>query len=180
MPRKTHYGLAALLLLCSILVLTNCSTTVTSVYLLRHAEKGFGIDPDLTDDGEDRAQELVRVLKNVNLDAVYSTNYKRTRQTAQPLADDKNLSLNLYNDASVANAIMSNHEKGTVVVVGHSNTVPGLIEAFGGNAPYVLIPDKEFDNMFLLIVKKETQLGRQTGRSAKVLHMKYGAVSPEH
>jgi broad specificity phosphatase PhoE len=170
--------LAMVLMLCSTFVLANCSTTVTSVYLLRHAEKMAGQNPGLTPAGQQRAQELARVLKNVPLTAVYSTNTNRTIQTVQPLAGVKNLMVSIYTDASVVSNIMADHEKRTVVVVGHSNTVPGLIEAFGGSAPFPAIPGAQFDNLFLLIVKKEKRFGSASTRNAKVLHMKYGAVSP--
>jgi hypothetical protein len=82
------------------LLLTACSTTVTSVYLLRHAERPGGQDPDLTPEGQQRAQELVRVLKNVPVAAVYSTDTNRTRQTAQPLATDHGLTLQFYSTIS--------------------------------------------------------------------------------
>ncbi len=171
---KTRFVFISLIVFVAV-VLVACSTTVTPVYLLRHAEKGSGFDPNLTLTGEQRAEELVRILKNVPVAAVYSTDTNRARQTAQPLATDRNLSLEFYTDLSVAGTILFEHEKEVVVIVGHSDTVPGLINAFGGTPPYTLIPGSEFDNLFLLIVKKEKRMGSRTLRKVKLLHMKYGA-----
>ena len=156
---------------------TACTTTVKPVYLLRHAERGYGSDPDLTPAGQARAQELKRILEIVPVNAIYSTDTNRTRQTAQPLATAKNLTMQIYTDTSVANAILSGSEEKIYVILGHSNTVPQLITALGGTSPYVQIPGNEFDNLFLLIVKKKNKIGGGTTISTKVLHMKYGSVS---
>jgi broad specificity phosphatase PhoE len=173
---KTRLHLLTLMILCTAFF-TGCTTTVTPVYLLRHAEKGYGTDPNLTPAGQARAEELRRILENVFVAAVYSTDTNRTRQTAQPLAAHKGLTTVIYSDSSVAGTILAHHEEQIVVVVGHSNTVPQLITAFGGTTPYSLIPGNEFDNLFLLIVEEEKGFGSGTVRKTKVFHMKYGAVS---
>lgn len=73
--------------------------------------------------------------------------------------------------------ILSGPKEQIAVVVGHSNTVPDLITAFGGTPPFTHIPENEFDNLFLLIVKKMKKFGGGTDITTKVLHMKYGSVS---
>jgi hypothetical protein len=176
--QKTMHRLIFFILMMLITVwLAACTTTLKPVYVLRHAEKGLGSDPDLTPAGQARAQELLRMLRNVTVNAIYSTDTKRTRQTAQPLATAKNLTIQIYSDLSIANTILSGSEEQVVVIVGHSHTVPELITAFGGTPPYTDIPGNEFDNLFFLIVKKTKKFGGGTDITTKVLHMKYGSVS---
>ena len=154
-----------------------CTTTVKPVYILRHAERGYGSDPDLTTAGQTRAEELKRILKNVPVTVIYSTDTNRTRQTAQPLADDKNLNVQIYSGTAVADTILAGSDENIYVVLGHSETVPQLITAFGGTPPYAQIPGNEFDNLFLLIVKKKKTSSGGTTLSTRVLHMKYGSVT---
>src|SRR5437016_656475 len=103
---------------------------VTTVILVRHAEKV--IDPnnndvDLSTAGQARAQELVRVLAGAGINAIYATQYKRTQQTAKPLADKLGLPVTQINSRSTADLITqirTQHRGQTVFVVGHNNTIP--------------------------------------------------------
>lgn len=173
--------LSPFLLTCLLILLflfpAACSTTVTSVYLVRHAEKAAGNDPVLLPSGTARAHELKRVLEHVPVIAVYSTDTNRTRQTAQPLADEKSLTTQIYGDTSVAAGILSDHESEVVLMVGHSNTIPQLIAAFGGPTG-ISIEEDEYDNLFLLLINRLKRSGSTIRSRTKVLHMKYGAVSP--
>ena len=117
------------------------------------------------------------MLGNVTVNAIYSTNTNRTRQTAQPLATGKSLTIQIYSDTSIANTILSGSNEQIAVIVGHSDTVPQLITAFGATPPYTYIPANQFDNLFLLIVKKTKKFGSGTDITTKLLHMKYGSVS---
>lgn len=159
-------------------VLCACSTTVTPVYLLRHAEKANQPtpDPDLAPAGHARAQELKRILKEVPVAAVYTTDYKRTRQTVAPLAADKGLAPIQYDVGTVPTSILSDYVSKPTVIVGHSNTVDDLISGLGG-PPFQDLPGNQYDNLLLLIIKKEKKLGSGTSTSAKLLHMKYGQQS---
>lgn len=173
MPRLIFVTLIVLIMVW----LAACTTTIKPVYLLRHAEKGPGSDPDLTPAGQARAQELLRMLENVAVNTIYSTDTNRTRQTVQPLATGKSLTIQIYSGPSIANTILSGSKEQIAVIVGHSDTVPELIIAFGATPPYTHIPANEFDNLFLLIVKKTKKFGSGTDITTKVLHMKYGSVS---
>ena len=148
--------------------------TATTFILLRHAETtGIGSDPALSTAGQDRAAELVRILKNIPLNAVYSTNFNRTRQTAQAIATDKSLALQTYNafapDQLADNALAAQRH-GAVLVVGHSNTVPELLNVLTGTNVYLQLPESQYDNLYLVTVFEK-------GR-AKVLHLKYGEPTP--
>ena len=145
--------------------------SVTTVILVRHAEKVVdpnSNDQDLSAAGQARAQELVRVLGDTGINAIYATQYKRTQQTAKPLADKLGLPINQVNSKNtdeLLTQIRSQYRGQTVFVVGHNNTVPEIIAALGG-PHYPPIPESEFDNLYIVTVYR-------TGK-AKVVKLKYG------
>jgi len=107
------------------------SEKIFTIYLVRHAEKELSAenpkDPALTPCGEKRAESLANLLKNVQLDVIYSTEYIRTKETAQPVANEKEKELTYYDPvklADFAKLLLKNKED--VLVVGHSNTTPVL------------------------------------------------------
>lgn len=108
------------------------------VVLVRHAEKHTDdpADPALSDAGQVRAQRLADALRNEPLVAVYSTDYRRTRQTATPTASQHGLPVITYDARQPADtfaaALKQSHPRGTVLVVGHSNTVPAIAAALCG------------------------------------------------
>jgi 2,3-bisphosphoglycerate-dependent phosphoglycerate mutase len=150
------------------------SRPLTTVILVRHAEKNIepnNPDPDLSPAGQARAQELVRVLGGAGVNTIYGTQYKRTQQTAKPLADSLHLTINI-NEAKktqdLVNSIRTTYRGQTILVVGHSNTVPEIVTALGGgNVPE--IADSDYDNMFIVNIYKSG--------SAKVTRLKYGNPS---
>jgi len=148
--------------------------TATTFIVLRHAETtGIGSDPALSADGLLRADELLRALKNVQIGAVYSSNYNRTRQTAQPTANDKGLTVQIYDPANqtpLINTVLASHKGGAVLVLGHSNTAPALLNLLTGTNAYPQLPDSQYDNIYVVTVFEK-------GR-AEVVHLKYGKPTP--
>ncbi len=133
----------------------------TTVYLVRHAEKGKDDprDPSLTEEGQARAEELARVLGSAGVTHLFSTPYKRTRQTLAPLAKGLDLPVEPYDPRAVPDLLKKLGElpAGSVVVVsGHSNTTPGLYRALGGKqaadleeSPYGrVIPEDVYDRLY--------------------------------
>ncbi|NVJ96947.1 MAG: gamma subclass chorismate mutase AroQ [Alphaproteobacteria bacterium] len=101
----------------------------TTIYLVRHAEKASDgtRDPDLTPAGHERAQWIAHYLADRGLTAVFSTNYKRTRQTAAPTAKMAGLPVSIYDPRALEEfAAELKAKDGTFLVVGHSNTTPHL------------------------------------------------------
>jgi len=151
------------------------SRPVTTVILVRHAEKNIepnNSDPDLSPAGQARAQELARMFGNSGINAIYATNYKRTQQTVKPLADSTGVAVNIIDakqTSELVKQILTTNRGQTVFVAGHNNTVPEAIEGLGGERLPV-IPENEFDNMFILTIYR---FGK-----AKLVKFKYGAVSP--
>ena len=122
------------------------------IYLVRHGEKlAEGKDPDLTPQGQQRAQNIAAMLSKTGIAHIFSTATNRTRQTAQPLAQANRLQVQDYDprtpQALVAKVKMLN---GAVLVVGHSNTLPELVRLFGGQ-PGADIGDNEYDRIYQLI-----------------------------
>jgi phosphohistidine phosphatase SixA len=123
------------------------------IIFVRHAEKEAAPkdNPPLTPAGRERAAELVKVVEvltaKIPLRAIFTTDYLRTRETAAPLAAATHIAPTVTNGDPLA-GIRAIHG-GAVVVVGHSNTLPGFIQALGGPAG-IAIADAEFQHLFLL------------------------------
>ena len=139
-------------------VLSACGAPVSNpepdatYYLVRHAEKTKDkTDPALTELGTQRAQDLALRLKGVPLTKIYSSDYKRTRDTAAPIAAAKNLQLILYNprdlDGFSKDLLM---EMGHILVVGHSNTTPELSQFLGGESGEPIVEATEYDRLYIL------------------------------
>jgi len=145
---------------------------VTTVILVRHAEKNIepnNPDPDLSPAGQARAQELVRVLGGSGINAIYATNFKRTQQTVNPLATQLGVAPNIIDAKGtndLVNRIVTANRGQTVLVAGHSNTVPAIINALGGGS-LSDIPDNEYDNLYVVTIYK---FGK-----AQVVKLKYGS-----
>jgi len=134
---------------------------------VRHAEKAEGDDPPLKPEGEARAMALADLLQGLPLTAVYSTDTRRTRDTARPTAEAHGLPVTTYAPADQGPlALRLRDEGGVVLVVGHSNTVPGFVEALGG-PPAQDIPHEEYDRYY--------QVEAADGRPTVVQVLRYGA-----
>lgn len=108
-----------------------------TVYVMRHLNTPEGErDPDLTDAGKANAQAVVAWFKGKKLTAIYVSDYKRTRQTAGPLAADRGIAVKVYDPRDTPALIARvKAETGPVLIVGHSNTVPDVVEQLGGTRP---------------------------------------------
>ncbi len=146
-------------LLCSAPVLAQNSTTTTFV-LIRHAEKVItppSNDPELSAEGLKRAEKLAAMLQATPFAAVYSTPFKRTINTAKPLAQAQGLTIQHYDtkaNAAFLDSLLQKHAGATVLVVGHSNTIPQLLNALIGREQYQSFSDTDYDNIFLVSLTK--------------------------
>jgi len=129
---------------------------ITTFILVRHAEKvSDGTkDPELTDAGKVRANALIKLLKDTKVDAIYSTNFKRTRETVTPLSLIKNLTILPYDGMKMeeVDAMLKKFAGGTIVVCGHSNTTPSVANYLTGKADYKDFDDTDYDNLLLVDV----------------------------
>ena len=147
-----------------------------TLILVRHAEKQVvppeNKDPDLSVAGIARAQELARIFGHSGITAIYATEYKRTQQTVKPLAEKLNLPVNQVGARKTPDLVkeLRARKAGEVIfIAGHNNTVPEIIAAFGG-PQLPIIPETEYDNLFILVV--------QSDGSTKLITMKYGSPLP--
>lgn len=142
-------------------------SAATTVILVRHAEKGAdGDDPELTDAGRARAAALVRTLAAVKLDAVWHSEYRRTALTVAPLCQARGLQPTVAkaaDTAALARTLKRLPAGQTVLVCGHSNTLPALVAALGGGEQK--IADDQFDGLFVVMRSPE---------GVRVLRLAYG------
>lgn len=123
------------------------------ILLVRHAERppleAPGDDPGLTDAGKARAERLATAVARYGVRAIYVTRFRRTRETAEPTATRLGLTPIVESDTNELVTALRKRNAETVLVVGHSDTLPDVIKAFGG--PAVTIDDDEFDDLFVLV-----------------------------
>lgn len=129
----------------------------TTYYLIRHAEKDRSNpnerNPMLTQEGLSRAMQWAQVLKSEKIDAVYSTNYNRTKQTAEPTAVMHDVSIKMYDPRNVDIAKFKEETKGkTVLIVGHSNTTPFFANGLIGKKAYKQIDDSNNGNLYVVTI----------------------------
>lgn len=133
----------------------NKNETITTYFLIRHAEKDRSNptdkNPHLNDKGRQRALNWSRLFKNVKLDAVYTTNYNRTKETVNPTASNHHLKAIIYNPRTINYKDFMNETKGkTILIVGHSNTTPKFVNALIGINKYKQIADTNNANLYIV------------------------------
>ncbi len=132
------------------------SREITTIIIVRHAEKQTGNDPALTPAGMLRAEKLSSLFQGVKPDAIYTSPYIRTRQTATPWAKEIRLELTEYNPQKLDElADYLKTQKGkTFLIVGHSNTNPGLVNLLINEDKYKNLDDTDYETIFVVRVKK--------------------------
>lgn len=139
---------------------------VTTVFIVRHAEKEKqpSNNPPLTLDGEKRAETLACMLSHSGVSVVLTTNTTRTRETVNNYANKKGIKIQTYRTIEdVANLIKTKYMGKTILVAGHSNTVPNIIKTLGINSvPNI---DNEYNNLFIITIFSEDLVS--------LIHLKY-------
>jgi phosphohistidine phosphatase SixA len=155
-------------------LLTSCSTT--TVYLARHAEKVDESDStDLSIVGRMRATALADTLANSYVNMVLTTPYRRTRQTAEPLAQRLGLPIGTYPAAPIGAGVnqINRIRNKTVLVIGHSNTILELARGLGAAPTLTTIQGTDFDNLLQLRIRRTP-----FGRSVQLRETTYGQPTP--
>jgi broad specificity phosphatase PhoE len=140
-----------------------------TIFVVRHAERAdasaggapmMGSDPDLSEAGKARAQSLAAVLKDARIATIYTTEFKRTRQTAEPLAKAVGIEPSLVSSRDMPALVEKvKAATGNVLVVGHSNTVGEVIKSLGVSDP-VTLGDTDYDNLFVVVKGEKPVLVR--------------------
>jgi phosphohistidine phosphatase SixA len=121
------------------------------IYLLRHAEKLPGKNPDLTDAGLKRAVHYAEFFRHLPIDVIYSSHFKRTQQTAAPIAETLGLAIKTFDPfAQKAFAEQLMQLQGNALIVGHNNLTE-IIEALGGTVDSA-IEHSDFERVYQLVV----------------------------
>ena len=155
------------------LVMAMCAMMVPAVakgqmvIVVRHAERAdggagtaatmtTGNDPELSEAGKARAEKLAAMLADAGVVAIYTTEFRRTKDTAAPLAAKIGVKVEpvTSKDVSAVVAKIKSHTTGAVLVVGHSNTVPQIVKALGGSD--VKVADDEYDSIFFVAANGTT------------------------
>ncbi len=153
---------SASLLIIILFCLTNCSQNTippqnqtTTYFFIRHAEKDLSDpnnrNPNLTEKGKVRAENWAKILADTKIDIVYTTDYIRTRKTAEPIANSQNLKIMTYNPKILNDIDFQERTKGkTTVIVGHSNTTPSFVNKIIGKNKYKSIDEKIYGKLFIV------------------------------
>jgi phosphohistidine phosphatase SixA len=125
-----------------------------AIFLVRHAERlDDSIDSPLSPDGRARAADLAAMLRDARISAIFVTEFQRTRDTGKPLADQLGLPLkpiSALDPAGLVKAVRALGPAARVLIVGHSDTLPGILELLGVTE-VKKIAREEYDNLFVVL-----------------------------
>lgn len=148
----------------------------TVVYLVRHAEPTLPMyaesssDPQLNEAGRARAEALAETLAAEHLDGIFSTDYRRTRQTAAPVAERSGIEVEIYDPRSLEQfASRLAAMPGRHLVVGHSNTTPEMVRLLGGDPGEPIDEEREFDRLYVVVLTPDGEV--------TTIQLRYGAPS---
>lgn len=134
---------------------TDLDPVVSTFYFVRHAEKDRSnpdnVDPELNQKGLGRAMHWAEILNEIDIQAVYSTDYERTSMTAAPTVVKKDLMIQYYNPGEIDIAAFKAENLGkNVLVVGHSNTTPDFVNKMIGEQKYASMDDTDNGSLFIV------------------------------
>jgi broad specificity phosphatase PhoE len=148
------------LLVFAVLALPTLAQGKKTIILIRHAEKesadmASAADPPLSAAGLDRAQRVAKRVGKFHPGAIYSTNFKRTRDTVEPLAKKRGKTVEIYDPANakdLAAKILASKTK-RFVVVGHSNTIPPLANLLTGKDLFKNLQESEYSVIYVIRIR---------------------------
>jgi broad specificity phosphatase PhoE len=149
---------------CALLLVSAVSASAQqTVFVVRHAERADAVpagtapmtaprtDPPLSAAGHERAARLATMLRSADIKQIFTTEFVRTKQTAEPTAQALKLNIGSISSKDLDALILRvTSAQANVLVVGHSNTVPDILKRLGVK-DVVTIADTEFDNLFVVV-----------------------------
>lgn len=143
-----------------------------TVFIVRHAEKeATGADPSLTEAGRERAEALAALLADVGVTAIFTSEFKRTQETAAPLAKRLGLSVTVVPGRdldTLLSKVRALPADGRALIVGHGNTAPELAHRLTG-VKVAELTDADYDRLYVVMTHKVGQ--------GEVLLFHYGGSS---
>ncbi|RLA50771.1 MAG: histidine phosphatase family protein [Gammaproteobacteria bacterium] len=151
-----HLRILIFLLACCFIGNTTASDTDNSytLYLVRHAEKQAdgSRDPALTENGKNRSEQLAVWFQDKNIAEIWSSDYKRTRDTAKLLATGLDLEMRIYDPRNLPDLVEKlAHKQSTALIVGHSNTTPELARLLC-DCSVADMDESEYDRLIVISV----------------------------
>jgi len=135
--------------------------TNKTIVLVRHAEKMAPVDtdkgdPDLSPEGRQRAERIATALKKYKPHEIFATDYKRTKQTAEPIAKNRKKDIQTYDPTKQADLVAKMMASTTdhYMIVGHSNTIPALANLIMKKEVFKQLPDSEYGVFWVIRMKK--------------------------
>jgi 2,3-bisphosphoglycerate-dependent phosphoglycerate mutase len=146
-------------LLLSAVSYASCQKTdgVTTIIIVRHAEKDTGNNPPLSAVGILRAEKLSGKFPGVKPDLIYSSPYARTRQTATPWAEEAGVEIQSYDPRNLPEFadLLKKQAGKTILVIGHSNTNPQLVNLLTNEETYSNLPETDYETIYEVTIKKD-------------------------
>ncbi len=153
-----NFLLLTLLLTCASGVFAQESADTTVVFLVRHAEKQTGQDPSLTDEGRDRALALRDMLLSYDVEVLVASQFKRTAETLLPLSEMLGIEVHVRpldtadiatSARAVVRALVEEFQGQTIVIAGHSNTIPVMASALVG-IEITEFDERDYDKLLIV------------------------------
>lgn len=146
------------LLLTPLFMIFSSTQETTTIYLIRHAEKAdTSPDTELSEAGKARAQRWKDYFIDKDITAIYSTAYKRTTGTAEPLAKANGITITTYGPPAIdLQTIANKHTGKATLIVGHSNTIPKYVNKLLQQDIYPDISENEFGNLYIITIRGNT------------------------
>ena len=130
------------------------------VVIVRHAEKAANDpkDPDLSSAGRARAEALARILKDAAITTIFTSEFKRTQETAAPISKSIGIAPTIVAGKDIAGLVSKLHQlNGNALVVGHGDTIPDVLKAIGIDGPFQ-IPGDDYNEIFIVSLGAKPQL----------------------
>ena len=146
-----------ILFLAVVIFLCACTSKVSTVFVVRHAEKDLVYKGDdhfrpLSTSGHQRAGNLAKRLANEKITKIYATEYLRVQQTGDSLRINNQIDTTIYS-ARNAHFLDKVEPRKNILIIGHSNTVPEIVRLLGANFDLKIIPESEYDNLYIVKIK---------------------------
>lgn len=150
----------AVVVAAALIALPSVAHAQRAVFVVRHADRlDDSEDSPLSPAGKARAQRLAAVLKDVGFTAIYTSQFQRTTQTAEPLARDLKISpvsLPTEDQEGLIKRIRAQHRQDVVLIVGHQTSIPALLKLLG-HSEDVTIASTDYSNLFIVIPTPESR-----------------------
>jgi broad specificity phosphatase PhoE len=161
MLEKIFFTLVSAIVITSFEIVGVMAQGNKTIVLVRHAEKAAAMetdkgDPDLSPDGRERAVRLMNAIKRYKPHEIFATDYKRTRQTAEPIAKFRGKKIQTYDPQKQADLIPRIMASKTdhYLVVGHSNTIPAFANLLMKKEVFRQLPEPEYGVFWVIRMKR--------------------------